>query len=303
MTEEQPKEPLPGEEPGNNSSSENRGAGSDSYLSSTEAESEEPSISNESSSTESAMEVHHHAHHDHGKKSWKSYFWEFLMLFLAVFCGFLAEYALEHKIEHDREEQFMSSLVEDLLKDTTQMNEVIGLGRNQRSKLDSLLQLLNADEQENGFIEKVYMLQANSTRVVNMEFENRTSSQLKNAGGMRLIRQAAVVDSILRYWANTAVADNISARLERLNQVRGDISAKLFHQKYLIRNSEHPFSPIQGVRTDARLIDDNPALLAEFANRSSSRRTVLENYLRILTVMKEQATQLAKQIQQAYDLN
>ena len=37
------------------------------------------------------MEVHHHAHHDHGKKTWKSYFWEFFMLFLAVFCGFMAE--------------------------------------------------------------------------------------------------------------------------------------------------------------------------------------------------------------------
>ncbi|MEJ7674922.1 MAG: hypothetical protein WKF59_20040 [Chitinophagaceae bacterium] len=36
------------------------------------------------------------------KKTWKSYFWEFLMLFLAVFCGFLAEYQLEHKIEKDR---------------------------------------------------------------------------------------------------------------------------------------------------------------------------------------------------------
>jgi heme/copper-type cytochrome/quinol oxidase subunit 3 len=34
------------------------------------------------------MEVHHHPH-SHGKKSFKTYLWEFLMLFLAVFCGFL----------------------------------------------------------------------------------------------------------------------------------------------------------------------------------------------------------------------
>src|SRR5687767_7455701 len=44
------------------------------------------------------MEVHHHAPH-RGRKSLKSYFWEFIMLFLAVFCGFLAEYQLEHVIE------------------------------------------------------------------------------------------------------------------------------------------------------------------------------------------------------------
>ena len=26
------------------------------------------------------MEVHHHTHAAHGKKSWKSYFWEFIMV-------------------------------------------------------------------------------------------------------------------------------------------------------------------------------------------------------------------------------
>ena len=45
------------------------------------------------------MEVHHHAHHKE-KRTWKSYFWEFLMLFLAVFLGFLAENQREHFIEH-----------------------------------------------------------------------------------------------------------------------------------------------------------------------------------------------------------
>lgn len=252
---------------------------------------------------ESNMEVHHHAHHAHGKKNWKSYFWEFLMLFLAVFCGFLAEYALEHQIEHERERQFMASLVEDLHKDTVQMNEVIDLGKSQVLLMDTLLSVLNADEQVTEFVMKVYLLQANSTRVVNMEFEDRTSSQLKNAGGMRLIRQADVVDSILGYWDNIEVAYNISARMERLNQVRGDIAVKLFHQKYLIRNTERPFSPIKDIRADARLIDDNPALLAEYANRSSSRKIVLENYIRTLTGMKEQAAYLAKQIQQAYNLH
>lgn len=48
------------------------------------------SPTNTSNPENKTMEVHHHAHHE-GKKSWKSYFWEFLMLFLAVFSGFLAE--------------------------------------------------------------------------------------------------------------------------------------------------------------------------------------------------------------------
>ncbi len=71
------------------------------------------------------MEVHHHSHSSHGKKSWKSYFWEFLMLFLAVFCGFLAEYQLEHKIENDRGKQYTYSFYEDLLTDSSHFNDLI----------------------------------------------------------------------------------------------------------------------------------------------------------------------------------
>src|SRR5688500_19998307 len=41
------------------------------------------------------------------------------MLFLAVFCGFLAENQREHIIEHKRENVYMTSLVEDLQKDTS----------------------------------------------------------------------------------------------------------------------------------------------------------------------------------------
>ena len=63
------------------------------------------------------MEVHAHSH-SHGKKTWKSYFWEFLMLFLAVFCGFLAEYQLEHTIEHQREKEYAKSLYDELYADS-----------------------------------------------------------------------------------------------------------------------------------------------------------------------------------------
>jgi hypothetical protein len=87
------------------------------------------------------MEVHHHAHTS--RKKWTHYFWEFLMLFLAVFCGFLAEYTLEHKIEKDREKQFISSLVDDIKADITQLNSVIQKRDEKIQRLDSLILLIN----------------------------------------------------------------------------------------------------------------------------------------------------------------
>src|SRR6478752_4463501 len=90
------------------------------------------------------MDVHHHAHQE-GKKNWKSYFWEFLMLFLAVFCGFLAEYQLEHTIEHQREIKYVKLLVQDLKKDTTNLQTYINMRKEKRIMMDSLLLLLSSD--------------------------------------------------------------------------------------------------------------------------------------------------------------
>ena len=93
------------------------------------------------------MEVHHHGHHhEHheGKRSRKSYFWEFLMLFLAVFCGSLAEYGLEHKIENDREKAFIETMISDLKEDTTLLGESIIQFKQKGIEIDSLTILLNS---------------------------------------------------------------------------------------------------------------------------------------------------------------
>ena len=96
------------------------------------------------------MEVHAHSHT--ARKKWTHYFWEFLMLFLAVFCGFLAEYKLEQTIERHREKEYMQLMVEDLKKDTANINTMVAGNRVLISGLDSLLnmqlRLLEAQEKE-----------------------------------------------------------------------------------------------------------------------------------------------------------
>src|SRR5262245_35061766 len=144
------------------------------------------------------MEVHSHTHTP--RKKWTHYFWEFLMLFLAVFSGFLAEYQLEHQIEKDRELQYMQSMIEDLQSDTAGLRVSFNLAERQLLVLDSLLDLVNNQPMNQENIRRLYMLGINSGRVVQVLFENRTSSQLKNSGAMRLIRKRRIADSILRYW-------------------------------------------------------------------------------------------------------
>lgn len=143
------------------------------------------------------MEVHHHAHHE-GKKNWRSYFWEFLMLFLAVFCGFLAEYQLEHVIEHNREKQFIQSFIEDLKIDTVSINRNLLFQDRKRNQLDSLTSLLS-EEKIKGYENELYYLGRILVRTTRFQSNDRTITQLKNSGALRLIRNENAADSIISY--------------------------------------------------------------------------------------------------------
>src|SRR4026208_177873 len=100
------------------------------------------------------MEVHQHAHHG-GKKSWKSYFWEFLMLFLAVTLGFLVENQREHYVEHQREKQFIQSLFNDIKADTANLVRIINARTAKGHAIDSLSYFVNSDSSEY-FTKQIY---------------------------------------------------------------------------------------------------------------------------------------------------
>ena len=146
------------------------------------------------------MEVHAHTHT--ARKKWTHYFWEFLMLFLAVFCGFLAEYQLEHKIEKDREKQYIQSLLKDLRADTTQLNARLHFRTGKMKTLDTLMLLLKSANLKantgilyyHGFYGPFAVKYIPNTGVI---------SQLKNAGGLRLLRNQLVVNSLLDFDTET----------------------------------------------------------------------------------------------------
>lgn len=142
------------------------------------------------------MEVHQHTLTP--RKKWTHYFWDFLMLFLAVFCGFLAEFKLEHTIEHNRERQFITTMVEDLKSDTAQLRQTIAYKKRRELMCDSLVAILsNSDNKKRG--SDIYYYARNLTRPQYFAPNDRTLQQLKNSGGLRMIRKLSVSDSIMYY--------------------------------------------------------------------------------------------------------
>jgi len=169
------------------------------------------------------MEVHHHAHtpsDGHGKKKWTHYFWEFLMLFLAVTLGFFVENQREHYIEHQREKQFIRSLANDVKADITHLETIIKNRDVKQVNADSLITLINLPDRAK-YGDGIYINAIHISRGLGIRFtpNDGTMLQLKNSGGMRLIRKRYVVDSIASYDANVR-------NLLRL----GDVEDRVFYE-------------------------------------------------------------------------
>ena len=152
----------------------------------------------ESSPEPLLMEVHHHGH-VHETKKWKEYIFQFIMLFLAVFCGFLAEYELEHVIEHHREKQYIKSFAEDLRADSVYLQNRIDFVNRRIVMQDSLITLLNAVKKPDN-ANDIYFLARSIARYFPFNVNDRTIIQLRNAGGMRLIKNKEASDSIVGYY-------------------------------------------------------------------------------------------------------
>lgn len=156
------------------------------------------------------MEIHHHTHT--ARKKWTHYFWEFFMLFLAVFCGFLAENQREHFVEHQREKKFMQLLAEDLETDTTELLKAIRKAKDVVRYSDSVLIFLKSYPISKFVPVRFATYVGNAGQRQTLINTDRTSSQLKNAGGMRLVRNNKVSNLILRYWKQI---DETNISLER----------------------------------------------------------------------------------------
>jgi hypothetical protein len=208
------------------------------------------------------MEVHHHAHNPaepHHKKNWKAYFWEFLMLFLAVFCGFLAEYQLEHKIERDRGKQYTYSFYEDLITDSSHFNYLISMFQIKLSALHSISPCYDSLLSNKLSKNCLSTIAQNSNGFPDMIYTDRTLMQLKNAGGLRLLKKADA-DSILLY-------DNL-LRIYKISETTGfqEIQYDLRETWSLLRNYEKWKDTTSSPRVFA-IYGNNKELLNKYFNQ------------------------------------
>jgi hypothetical protein len=146
------------------------------------------------------MEVHKHPHHVTHKKKWGEYLLEFFMLFLAVFLGFTAENIREHQVDKERERVYIKNLYDDLKSDTAIYSNYLKAGAKFSDNVDSLMRLMKSPDR-NAHLSKIYFYARDITIRNYIVFPNqRTFSQLKNAGLLRLISNQNVAANISSYY-------------------------------------------------------------------------------------------------------
>jgi len=243
------------------------------------------------------MEVHAHTHTE--RKKWTHYLWEFLMLFLAVSAGFLVENLREHYVENKREKVFIKSFIEDLKEDTAKITSNMQLRNTKILMMDSLIKLLNSpDPNHDG--QSAYYYGRRVTRSTLFQSNDRTIKQLKNAGGLRLIRNQTASNTIMTYdQANDYIIFLQNREGQELSEIYpllaklfdGNVLETMIHGMEITRPSGNP-----ALRsTDKNLILD----LTYFLHQYKSSSIVM---IARLQTLKQSAVEAIQFLQKKYHL-
>lgn len=204
------------------------------------------------------MDVHRHSGSHAGKK-FKDYLFEFFMLFLAVSAGFWVENLREYYVERHRERQYVASMIRDLASDTSSMREVIETTNAKIRGIDTLIGILDNPDNPS-FVSDVYYY--SFRYMYSAEYFSHTDgtiTQLKNAGGLRLMRQSAS-DSITSYYSSAEnVKWNSDFSLGQFKTVM-DIEKQIFDFKTLRKKRFAPVLRRQGTDNTIGFMSRDPVL-------------------------------------------
>ena len=225
------------------------------------------------------------------------------MLFLAVFCGFLAENQREHYVEHKRERQFIKSLVDDVARDTSELSNWLTVLTHDQDKIDSAIHHYATKKKLTSFeTAQIGNMGFDGTWSINIVFTERTSSQLKNSGGMRLIRNKKVSGLITDYWKEIDQYKLTHSRLENYRIDTRKLGFRIFGDLpglYLRQYVDPSF-----LIDSSRILSDSPLLLGEYINNLALIGNVYHGqYYPQLKKLLDLAKSLIILIKKEYSLN
>ena len=234
-------------------------------------------------------------------KKWKAYFLEFLLLFLAVSLGFMADNFREKRSDRTKEKEYMQSMIEDVAADRINIKEVIDRNSQRISYLDSLLDKCSnysATDKEKLDLNKYF-----SQVLRHPEFiapAELTMQQLKNAGGMRLIKSKAAINEIIRYDSKLQKIAGQQLYYENYQNKAIDSGTKIFNIHQLVLALINPDKEFTSAEFE--LFTEDKLKLKEFANSVAMYKGIIMYYVVLLKAMDKQGEVLTQTLEREYKL-
>ncbi len=262
------------------------------------------------------MEVHHHPQLHHKPKPWKEYFLEYLMIVLAVTTGFFAESLREHIADNLKEKEYMVSMLSDLEKDTAFYHRSVGTNNLLITGRDSAINYLasylsNPDTAKLGLI---YFYKY----CVNVNFfhsSDGTITQLKNNGGLRLIKNKVVLTKLNIYYRDNLSLQSLEETIKDFSNTSSKQAGEIFNyitNKNLIisanlsktNNYNIPQSEWQkwSISGGPIMLTTEAKDLSPFLNNLTSTMGLMGTYIDKMEIQKQAATDLILAIKENYSL-
>jgi hypothetical protein len=233
------------------------------------------------------------------KKKFKDYFFDFFMLFLAVTLGFFVNNLNENLSERNREKQYITSLMTDLRTDTAEIKMIHKSIASRIVGIDSLIHVLENRDKDN-FINNLYYYSfkyLNST-----EFHTSsdgTISQLKFAGGLRLIQKKGESDNIVHYYSSTENIGFYSEYCLKEFYKILDAEKEIFDLRLLRGHDINSFRNLK----DLKLLIKEPLIIDHFYNQIMMYTGVLVSYNVLLNDLKKEAESLLTFTSKSYNIH
>lgn len=210
------------------------------------------------------------------KKSWRDYLFEFTVPFLAVTAAFLLNSERESYVERQLESQYVNSMIQDLQLDTAYMNDRKKFIQVTIHRLDTMIKYLQDPAPKN--IYKVYNSSSGFMYAGPIFRANdRTLQQLKNTGGLRLIRNKTISDKIVVY--DRKIIENIMFQEAAIENARNDCKeafGEILEVGILQNLYANDFRPLL-YTTPVRLVSNDKASINRFLSRLFALRLLYNN--------------------------
>jgi hypothetical protein len=246
------------------------------------------------------METHAHHLHKTPGQGWKHYLFEFLMLFLAVTLGFFVENKREYYADEHRGKQYIKSFVEDLEKDTSNFSILISL---YDEKLLVLKNLDNCYDSVTGSLHSsdcLWDITDYTSGFPDLIYTDRTLQQLKNAGGLRLLKEDDA-DSITAYDNRLrAVEKSETTEMQETQTLLRHVTYQLINFKMI---KERMTGKIDiGKNKTPFIYGDNGELVNNFFNVLGFYKHVVRDQIENISELRDKAIITIKYFNAKYHL-